>query len=270
MMPFSANLPRRMEEWVVVESRRQWPAVWHTERKEQRFSFLDSGVVMLAQRQRSLEEIDVGSQHSSTRTRQQLQRRRRSRVEVGKWWFDKAGLRWDVTYKHKPRPKSISTDAGSRSTSVTAHGSAHSSGGHDSSDGKSDTNRNNANYASCAPVTRQYSAVHNENVFGARPRLVCGVITQNRRSAVQARGHLRREQHGTGDAPARERGVSSLSSSSSSSDFLDVALVTNPAVATRRRWQLPPWALRPVVGTFTGYGDSADTHDPEYAMRDGW
>jgi len=246
-----------MEEWVVLESRRQWPAVWRTERTEKRFTFLDSGVVMLAQRQRSIQENDVDSQRSpltSSQRQLQQQRRRRSRIEVGTWWFDKAGLRWDVTYKHKTSPKR-STEGGSSTESVSSHGS--------DARGSSGSNSDNGNGVSFAPLMRQYSAVHNENVFGARPRLVCGVITQDRRSIAQKRDRLE-QAHGTrvdDDVRAQKRAPSS--------DISEVALVTNPD-ATKRRWKLPPWALRPVVGTFTGYGDSTDTHDPDYAMRDGW
>lgn len=247
-----------MEEWVVLESRRQWPAWWRTERREQRFNFLDSGVVMLAQRQRSVQGNDVDSQRSpltpsQRQQQQQQQRRRRSRIEVGTWWFDKAGLRWDVTYKYKTSPGG-NTAVGSSTESVSSHGS----GAH----GSSSSNSDNGNGVSFAPLTRQYSAVHNENVFGARPRLVCGVITQDRRSIAQKRDRLRQAQEiRVDDARAQKR--------ASSSDISEVALVTNPA-ATKRRWQLPPWAFRPVIGTFTGYGDSTDTHDPDYAMRDGW
>jgi hypothetical protein len=212
-----------MEEWVVVETRRMWPAAWRTEQQERRFAFLESGAVMLVQRQRAPEETAVqpGRRRGAKDELGPRRRRRRSRVEVGKWWFDIAGLRWDVTRKRCP----------------------FGSGG-------------------AAPVARQYSAAHHVNVFGARPRLVCGMITQDRPtplSSIPPRAAAGQE---SAEFGARgQRGVSTAA-----------ALVTGPGASRQPlAWlELPPWALRPVVGTFVGRGDSADTHDSEYAKREVW
>jgi hypothetical protein len=102
----------RMEEWVVVMTRRRLPCWWRANKKVQRFAFLPSGVVLRLQnpslldssssRNSSREEIErIGDSFNGFKTDRRKKtltrrRRRRSGVEVGEWWFDKAGLRWDV------------------------------------------------------------------------------------------------------------------------------------------------------------------------------
>jgi len=123
---------------VVVTSLRSWHTVWRPHRKLHRFAFLESGEVIRLQNTRRSKtgsdsaitsddrSFQSGSNSlsaaalardakkhrndSSSRRhkragifhsprRRKILRRRKGSIEVGSWWFDKVGLRWDVTTK---------------------------------------------------------------------------------------------------------------------------------------------------------------------------
>jgi len=148
-------------------------------------------------------------------------------------------------------------------------------------------------------TVRQYRAIHHVNVFGAAPRMVCGVVTRDRtapaapaaglslggqgggqgggQAAVAAPSASAAPPPGGGDTRTAKGAAEAAEASGAGQTGLPGGLGCVPPLAgplagpltglRRLEARLPPQFLRPVVGTFTAVGDSEDTHDPGYGER---
>ena len=192
---------------------------------------------------------------------------------VGSWWYDKAGLRWDVTSLMIRRERSYG-DEQNREQAAEGREIRPRAG----EKGEGNVMEGHPKTRKKRRVTRQYHAEHHPNVFGPSPRLVKGVVTRNRFVGDRCEDYSSKLYHETFNlAGLGEYFIDSESSSSS--------MPENPPLTSARGAFLFSWGsfkknkskaktqpeswLRPVVGTFTAEGDGIDTHDPFYRKREG-
>ena len=198
---------------------------------------------------------------------------------IGSWWFDKAGLRFDVTVPlpqpvSVPGPKRRQGEHSGYATTCAAPCSA-------------------VPQPTCPPARlfelRQYAAYHHPNVFGAAPTMTCGVVTRDRHCLTQACGTFQQNCAGAaccGGACGCDGGVGGAAAASKARGSIAARLLRRPflspvsfgakgaACFAEPATPAPPgllrWRarmLRPVVATFTAMGNGRDTHDPDYHHR---